>query len=112
MGHDHHHGHGHHGQGHDTHAPSAAADRRLLALALALILGFMCAEIVAGLVAHSTALLSDAGHMLTDTAAVALALGAAHIATRSSGRVLLEGLALPDRPHGDQIHAGRNARRA
>src|SRR5262245_30079997 len=56
MAHDHAHG----------HAPSADADSRRLGAALALILAFMAAEVVAAIVADSLALLSDAGHMLTD----------------------------------------------
>ena len=51
------------------------ADSRKLAVALALILGFMVVEVVAGLIAGSLALLSDAGHMLTDAAAIALLAG-------------------------------------
>jgi len=56
--------------------------RRPLALALALILGLMVGEVVFGVVAGSLALLADAGHMLTDAAALALALGAATMAAR------------------------------
>lgn len=77
----HHHDHDHHGHAH-SHAPSADADRRWLAVALALILGFMVVEVVAGLLAGSLALLSDAAHMLTDAAAIALALVAARLAAR------------------------------
>jgi cobalt-zinc-cadmium efflux system protein len=51
--------------------------RRPLAVALALIAGLMVGEVVFGVVAGSLALLADAGHMLTDVAALALALGAA-----------------------------------
>lgn len=80
--HDHHHHHDdHHGHDH-SHAPSADADRRWLAVALAVIAGFMVVEVVAGIVADSLALLSDAAHMLTDAGAIALALVAARIATR------------------------------
>jgi cobalt-zinc-cadmium efflux system protein len=50
--------------------------------ALALIVGFMAAEIVVGLIARSLALISDAGHMLTDAAAILLALVAMRIAAR------------------------------
>jgi cobalt-zinc-cadmium efflux system protein len=77
--HDHHH---HHGGGHHHHAPSADADRRWLGLALALIAGFMVVEVVAGVLSGSLALLSDAAHMLTDAAAIGLALFAAALATR------------------------------
>ena len=52
------------------------------AIALALILGLMAGEIVFGILAGSLALLADAGHMLTDAAALALALGAATFAGR------------------------------
>ena len=80
-GHD---GHGHGGAGHAGHAHgvSADADRRLLAIALGLIGAFMVAEVTVGLVAHSLALVADAGHMLTDAAAIALALVAMALAAR------------------------------
>jgi cobalt-zinc-cadmium efflux system protein len=52
----------------------ARADRRFLALALGVLLVFMAAEVVLGIVANSLALLADAGHMLTDAAALGLAL--------------------------------------
>jgi cobalt-zinc-cadmium efflux system protein len=71
-------------QGH-SHAPAADADQRWLAVALALILGFMVVEVVAGLVADSLALLSDAAHMLTDAGSLALALVAARLAARPPG---------------------------
>jgi cobalt-zinc-cadmium efflux system protein len=61
---------------------SAAADRRVLGLSLALLLAFMAAEIAVGIVASSLALLADAAHMLTDAAALALALLAATVAVR------------------------------
>ncbi len=67
---DHHHGHVH------------TDDARRLTLALVLILGLMVGEIVAGVLADSLALLSDAAHMLTDAAAIALALFAARLARR------------------------------
>jgi cobalt-zinc-cadmium efflux system protein len=55
----------------------ARGDRRLLGLALAVLAGFMVAEVALGIVAHSLALLADAAHMLTDASALALALFAA-----------------------------------
>jgi cobalt-zinc-cadmium efflux system protein len=80
--HDHNPAHSHdHGHGH-SHAPSADADRRWLTVALALIAGFMAVEVVAGLLAGSLALLSDAAHMLTDAASIGLALVAARYAAR------------------------------
>jgi cobalt-zinc-cadmium efflux system protein len=71
-----------HGHAGHTHAPAADADRRWLTLALALIAGFMGVEIVAGVLAGSLALLSDAAHMLTDAASIGLALVAARFAAR------------------------------
>jgi cobalt-zinc-cadmium efflux system protein len=74
------HGHGHAGHGH-LHARTEA-DARALKVALALILSFMAVEVVAGILASSLALLSDAAHMLTDAAALALSLVALRIARR------------------------------
>jgi cobalt-zinc-cadmium efflux system protein len=71
-----------HGQDHHHHAPSADADRRWLAVALGVIATFMLVEVVAGILADSLALLSDAAHMLTDAAAIAVALFAARLAAR------------------------------
>src|SRR6202522_1882144 len=64
------------------HGPAPGADARWLSAALALILAFMAGEIVAGLAAHSLALISDAAHMLTDAAAIALVLITARLAAR------------------------------
>lgn len=68
-----------------THGASADADRGKLRVALALILGFMVAEVVTGIVANSLALLSDAAHMLTDAAAIGLSLVAIRLAGRPAG---------------------------
>ena len=67
---------------HHSRGISPDADRGRLRLALGLILGFMAVEVVAGLIASSLALLSDAAHMLTDAGAVALALVALRLAAR------------------------------
>src|ERR1700749_174589 len=64
------------------HGRSPDAARRGLAAAAALIVAFMAGEVVAGLVAHSLALLSDAAHMLTDAAAIGLALVTVRVAGR------------------------------
>jgi cobalt-zinc-cadmium efflux system protein len=61
-----------------------AADSRRLGWALAITATFMAVEVVGGLVAGSLALLADAGHMLTDTAALALAWAAAYLTSRPS----------------------------
>jgi cobalt-zinc-cadmium efflux system protein len=74
-------GHQHAGHGH-THQASPDADWRWLAAAGALIVAFMVGEVVAGIAAHSLALLSDAAHMLTDAAAIGLAIVTAKVASR------------------------------
>ncbi len=80
-----HHGHGHpRGEG-QAHVPAEAAGRsgvRRLALSLALTAGLMVAEAAGGWLSGSLALLSDAGHMLTDSASLGLALLAVLFAAR------------------------------
>jgi cobalt-zinc-cadmium efflux system protein len=70
MSHDHGHRHG------------RAGNRRRLALTLALAAGYTVAEVVGGLLTNSLALLADAGHMLSDVAALGLSLFAAWVADR------------------------------
>lgn len=65
-----------------SHGVSADADKGKLAIALALIVGFMLFEVVVGVLAHSLALLSDAAHMLTDAGAIGLSLVAIRLAAR------------------------------
>jgi len=74
--HPHSHSHSH------SHGIGPDADRRRLAAALALIVAFMAVEVAAAVVAHSLALLSDAGHMLSDAAAIGFSLGALALAAR------------------------------
>ena len=72
---------------HHDHDHRLAGDRRALTIALALVGAIMVGEIVAGVAANSLALLADAGHMLTDGAALAFALVAAGMAARpAAGR--------------------------
>ena len=59
-----------------------SASQRSLGISLALILGYMVAEVIGGLMSNSLALIADAGHMLTDAAAIGLALVAIWIANR------------------------------
>jgi cobalt-zinc-cadmium efflux system protein len=73
MAHDH--------AGH-SHGVSADADRGKLTVVLGLIVAFMVVEVAAGVIAHSLALLSDAGHMLTDAAAIGFSLFALRLAAR------------------------------
>jgi cobalt-zinc-cadmium efflux system protein len=63
-------------------AVSEDASRSRLLVALALIAGFMVAEVVAGIVASSLALVSDAAHMLTDAAAIVVSLIALYLVGR------------------------------
>jgi cobalt-zinc-cadmium efflux system protein len=64
-----------------AHAPSRAT-RRVLWLALILTGGFAAVEALAGVFAGSLALISDAGHMVTDAASFVVALIAAAVAAR------------------------------
>jgi cobalt-zinc-cadmium efflux system protein len=86
------HGHAHEAGRAHAHGSSREADRESLKRALALILLFMAAEIVAAILASSLALLSDAAHMLTDAAALALSLAAARLATRPAHGAMTYGL--------------------
>jgi cobalt-zinc-cadmium efflux system protein len=74
-----------HDHAHHPHSHVRTDDARRLTLALALILGLMAGEVVAGILASSLALLSDAAHMLTDAGAIALALFASRLARRPAG---------------------------
>lgn len=81
--HSHQHGHGHdqgHNHDHDHHSPTGSS--LILGIAFALTASFMVVEFAGGLFARSLALLADAGHMLTDAAALALAWTATRIAAR------------------------------
>jgi cobalt-zinc-cadmium efflux system protein len=75
-----------------VHAPAPGVSDRRLAAALALILALMAGEIAVGVLAHSLALLSDAAHMLTDAAAIALSLLALSLARRPAAGALTFGL--------------------
>ena len=69
-----------HEHGH-AHARRAGTQTRL-ALTLVLVVAYLVAEVIGGWLTNSLALLADAGHMLTDAAALAMALGAAVMAER------------------------------
>jgi cobalt-zinc-cadmium efflux system protein len=77
----HNHSHSHHGHS-DHNCPSQSADAGRLLLCAALTGAFMVAEIIGGYISGSLALIADAGHMLTDFAA----LIAAYIGVRLSQR--------------------------
>lgn len=83
MGAHHHHGHSHdHSHHGHSHSHVGENNRTRVGVAALLIGLFMIAEIVGGLISGSLALLADAGHMLTDFAALAMAWGAFTIAKR------------------------------
>ena len=73
----------HAGQGHHGH-DHRAASRRALTIVLVLTVGFTVVEIAGGFLTESLALLADAGHMLSDTFAIGLALLALTLAARPS----------------------------
>ena len=86
------HGHDGHGDAGHAHGVSAEADFGKLAIALALILGFVCVEVTVGILGSSLALLSDAAHMLTDAAAIALSLVVVRLAQRPAKGAMTYGL--------------------
>ena len=71
MGHEHSH----------SHVAAPGHERSLLG-ALALTTAFLIAEVIGGLWSGSLALLSDAAHMFTDTAALAIAVAAVRVGRR------------------------------
>lgn len=83
------HGHGHtHGPGH-THGlpdPGRRSTRIRLAGVLGLTVVFMVIEAVGGWISGSLALMADAGHMLSDAAALGIALFAAWLGDRETSR--------------------------
>lgn len=70
------------GKGSD-HALPAAGNEKALRYALMLTGGFMLAEVIGGVMLNSLALLSDAAHMFTDVAALAIALAAIRVGRRA-----------------------------
>ncbi len=88
--HDHHDqdGHDHHSTSgpYHHHGPVAPGDRRYL-VAIGLSLTIVAVETIGGFLANSTALVADAGHVLSDVLGLALAGGATWLAARpASGR--------------------------
>ena len=83
-----------------AHTPSETTDRgneKRLLQAFIVTAGFMLVEAIGGVVSGSLALLADAGHMLTDSAALLFALLAVRFASRPPPHVRL---AAPDHPGG------------
>jgi cobalt-zinc-cadmium efflux system protein len=73
-------GHGHGAQPH-VHVAGRAEDRRRLKIVLVVTLSVAVVQVVGAVLSGSLALLADAGHMVTDAAAVGLALSASYVAT-------------------------------
>lgn len=99
LGHHHHH-HGHnHGESHGGpghhhgHSHGAGATHgRAFAVATALNVLFVLIETAAGFIGHSTALLADAGHNLSDVLSLLLAWGASRLAARAPSRRFTYGM--------------------
>lgn len=92
-GHSHDHGHGHAGHNHDHtfgHA-HGVTDQRRIALAFFIIFAFMIVEIIGGVWSGSLALLADAGHMVSDSAALGFSWLALHIGKRPANAKLTFG---------------------
>lgn len=90
-GHDHGHGKGHahshahnHGPGGHSHAPLSFD--RAFAIGISLNILFVVAEVAAGLLSHSVALLADAGHNLGDVLGLAVAWAGATLARREPSK--------------------------
>ena len=102
AGHSHHHGHSHthdghdhhaHGHGHGhSHAPTEAGFERAFAIGIALNLTFVIVEAGFGFVAHSVALLADAGHNLSDVLGLAVAWGAVALTKKAPTKRFTYGL--------------------
>jgi cobalt-zinc-cadmium efflux system protein len=69
-----------------SHVPRGEGNERALLIALGLTTTFLIAEVVGGLLTSSLALLSDAAHMFTDTAALGIALAAIRIGKRAADK--------------------------
>jgi cobalt-zinc-cadmium efflux system protein len=81
-----------HAHGVHEHRVGPDADARRLVTGLVLIVAFMVAEVVAGVLAHSLALLSDAAHMLTDAGALLLSLAVLRLVRRPAAGNVTYGL--------------------
>ena len=79
-----HHHHGHDHAGHDHGTGSRESERRRMAWTIGTTALILIAEVVGGILSHSLALLSDAGHMFSDVVAQGLSLAAMILAARPS----------------------------
>ena len=76
---------------HDHAHGTEAGNLKRVMIALVLTGTFMVVEVIGGIISGSLALLADAGHMLTDTMALALAAAAFHVSKRPAGGNLTYG---------------------
>ena len=83
MGHSHTHSHAH---AHGGASRAGARHKSRLLAAFGVLSVMMVAEVVAAFATNSLALLSDAGHMLTDVAGLGMALAAIHVADRAGAQ--------------------------
>ena len=72
------------GGGHSHDVTATNAHRKRLIVVLAITFTVLIAEVIGGLIAGSLALVADAGHMLTDSTGLIMALIAASLATRAA----------------------------
>lgn len=79
MEHNHNHGHSHSGHSHNYQA-----NKKALTVSFILIASYMVAEFIGGFLTNSLALISDAGHMLSDAAALGLSLSALIFGSRAA----------------------------
>jgi len=90
SGHDHHH-HGHHGHSHH-HPVNPGAIGGAFAIGVAINLGYTIVEIIAGLAAHSLALLADAAHNASDVAGLLAAWIATKLAVKAASATYTYGM--------------------
>lgn len=84
MAHDHNHDENSHGHSHGGHSHSHNANKKALTISFLLIAGFMFVEFIGGYLTNSLALISDAGHMLSDAVALGLSLSALIFGARAA----------------------------
>ena len=93
QGHSHKPGHGHkHGHGHAGHDHGPLTFDRAFAIGITLNILFVVAEFGLGFVAHSVALMADAGHNLSDVFGLSVAWAGATLARRGASKRFTYGL--------------------
>ncbi|WP_036233008.1 cation diffusion facilitator family transporter [Marinobacterium litorale] len=86
MSHSHSHSHDH------SHGPSPTEHGRAFIITIVLNSAFVLVEFIYGVIAHSTALMADAGHNLSDVLGLVLAGGAVMLARRAPDQRYTYGL--------------------